>query len=58
MFLVFIFGIVLGIACGFAITAFLADKSNNKGDSKASFRDWSNEPLKIIEKKDNIKYGR
>ena len=54
MVLVIILGICLGVALAFMITAIMVDSSTNKGDSKASFRDWANKPIKIIEKKDNV----
>ena len=54
MVLVIILGICLGVALAFMITAIMVDSSTNKGDGKASFRDWANKPIKIIEKKDNV----
>ena len=53
------FIILLGIGVGFSlaslVTAFLVSRSNDIGNSKGTFNDFTKKPLKIIQSKNRIR---
>ncbi len=45
----------VGFGLSFMLVGFLLSKSNNHGDSKAEYMDFTREPLQILVSNDNIK---
>lgn len=54
----FIIGIIISFGFALAIVGHYVDLSNNKGDSKATFHDFSSRPLHMIESVDKVKKSR
>lgn len=50
----FLIGFALGVGIAYLITAGLVKSSNDLGDSKGKFRDFSDEPLNVIESKNRV----
>ena len=48
-------GIAIGISIGLAATVHLLSKSNDIGNSKGTFKDFSAEPLRILSYKNKMR---
>lgn len=53
-----ILGIVIALCFSFMVTMLIVRKSNDMGDSKGTFREFSDSPLRIISKKDGVNANR
>ena len=53
--LAIIFGIAIAIALAVFIVALAVDKSNNAGDSKSGFSDFSKTKLEMLESEERFK---
>ncbi len=51
----FIIGGFIGIGIALIIVASSVDKSNNLGDSKGSFANFTSRPIEILEKEDKLR---
>ncbi len=50
----YIFGIILAALLAFAITMFFLNHSNNFGNNTGGRNDFTDEPIHILEERDNI----
>lgn len=55
LFLAIVFGCIMGFAAGYLVTALWIARSNDIGNSKGSFSDFTRYPLHVIRSENKIK---
>lgn len=49
-----IFGLIFAACLAFAVTMWIVRKSNDLGDSKGTFAEFSSTPLRMLSKSDGV----